>query len=166
MGQVRRLQVFHHRCCRAMAGVNTWKTRKLKIASAALLQKLGLKPIHTYAQTRFLRAVGRIARMPTTRLSRQLPGAWTPDAVRHASNPPQRLGTRLRLALEVRIPLSSPKDKAAFGFQCRHGWGTWLDVASNLSKPTRHAWHELTQAHPVLARDHNDTTQAYLKQRP
>ena len=166
MGQVRRLQVFHHRCCRAMAGVNMWKTRKLKITSAALLQQLGLKPIHTYAQTRFLRTVGRIARMPTTRLSRQLLGAWLPDAVRHASNPPQRLGTRLRLALEVRIPLLSPKDKAVFGHQCRHGWGTWLDVASNLSKPTRHAWHELTQTHPVLSRDHNDTTQAYLKQRP
>ena len=166
MGQVRRLQAFHHRCCRVMAGISMRRTRRQHVTSASLLETLGLRPIHAYAQTRFLRAVGRIARMPTTRLPRQLLGAWMPDAVRHASNPPQRLGARLRLALEVRIPLLSPKDKSVFGFQCRHGWGTWLNVASNLSKPTRHAWHELTQTHPVLLRDHNDTTQAYLKQRP
>ena len=166
MGQVRRLQAFHHRCCRAMAGVNMWKTKHQHITSASLLEKLGLRPIHAYAQTRFLRAIGRIARMPTTRLPRQLLGAWIADAVKPATRPAQRLGTRLRLALEVRVPLLSATASAVFGYQSRHGWGIWLTVASSLSKPTRLAWHELTLAYPVLSRDHTDTTQAYLTQRP
>ena len=157
----------------------------ISIAVSSLLQEseflgreLGLKPIHTYAQTRFLRAVGRIARMPTTRLSRQLLGAWIPDAVRHLTRlqptpaPRKVLGSDLPSRYsthpaavdcqqgDVRAPVPTVTRLGHLAL-AQH----LIASTSDTTKKVRQVWHQLTQVHPVL-RDHTDTTKAYLKQRP
>ena len=68
----RRLRVFHNQCMRAMCRVNRLHTRKFRISTAQLCERLGIKTFDAYYNARLLRWAGHVARMPMDRMPRRL----------------------------------------------------------------------------------------------
>jgi len=71
-----RLQTFHRRCVRTMAGENRWTTWKYRITAFDLEQKLGLRDIQSYWAERHLRWLGHVVRMERWRLPLKILTAW------------------------------------------------------------------------------------------
>ena len=71
------LRCFHARCVRSMCRVNRWHTRKHRISTDELLQRLGLKTIDAYLSERQLQWAGHVSRMPFERLPRKMLSSWT-----------------------------------------------------------------------------------------
>ena len=72
----RRMRNFHNTCVRAMCRVNRLHTRRHRITSAELYQRLGIKSLDSYYNGRLLRWAGHVARMPMTRTPRRLLTGW------------------------------------------------------------------------------------------
>ena len=73
-----KLRVFHAQCVRAMCRITRWHTRKHRISSEELLNRLELKPIDTYINSRQLQWAGHVMRMPYERLPRKMITSWVP----------------------------------------------------------------------------------------
>ena len=63
-----KLRVFHARCTRAMYRMNRLHTRKYRITTEELLQRLDLKPIDAYINRWQLQWAGHVMHMPYERL--------------------------------------------------------------------------------------------------
>ena len=77
-----KLRVFHAQCVRGMCRVNRWHTRKYKISTRVLLDRLGLESIDTYAARRQLGWLGEARRMDWKRLPRKLLSCWVGDGAK------------------------------------------------------------------------------------
>ena len=77
--EFRKLQRFHHDCVRAMCRVNLSHTRRRRISMNTLLDEVGVRQIRWYYETRLLRWVGHVVRMPIDRLPRKMLTAWVPS---------------------------------------------------------------------------------------
>jgi hypothetical protein len=71
-----KLRTFHARCARAMCRVNRQHTRKHRITTVELLNRLRLKPIDTYVTKRQLQWAGHVIRMDYKRLPRKMMTSW------------------------------------------------------------------------------------------
>jgi hypothetical protein len=67
----RLLASFHHRCTRAMCGINLWHCRMHKITTESTLERLGILPIDKIFYTRQLKFLHRAACMDPSRLTFQ-----------------------------------------------------------------------------------------------
>ena len=74
-----KLRAFHARCTRAMCRVNRRHTRKHRITTDELLERLELKHIDSYVTKRQLQWAGHVMRMSFERLPRKIMTAWTPS---------------------------------------------------------------------------------------
>ena len=86
-----RLEKFHRRCVRSMAGTNMFTTRKLHISAFKLEQRLGLRGIKSYVAESSLCWLGHVARMSRDKLPRRRLTAWVqiPEGIKTES----KLGT-------------------------------------------------------------------------
>ena len=82
---LRRLENFHRKCVRAMAGTTMFMTWKHPISAFKLEQRLGLRGIKSYIAENALRWLGHVARMPFNKLPRRLLMAWVymPPGIKH-----------------------------------------------------------------------------------
>ena len=93
---------FHAYCARVMCGINMYHIQQYHITTASLLEKLGLKSIEHFFQSRFLRWSGHIARMSLSRLPRKFLTSWIADAKRPEGHPFTSWVTTLTKTLEAK----------------------------------------------------------------
>jgi len=107
---------------RMMCGVRWGQVIKHRITTNSLLERLGLKPIRQYIDSRILRWTGHVARMPWRRLPRKLITSWV-DHKRPRGRPPTSYviayttqGALKRNGLPVRYSEFSPiaQDRAVW----------------------------------------------------
>ena len=106
-----RLQSFHERCVRVIAGVNMWHVQAYRITSAEYLERAGINCIETYVHRRQLRWIGHVSRMPWDRLPRKFLSSWCYQA-RPVGRPVYRWGEGAEGAIKA-VELKV-KDWAAF----------------------------------------------------
>lgn len=70
------LRLFHARCVRGMCRVNRWHTRKHRISTLELLNRVGLTSIDVYVTKRQLRWAGHVVRMDFGRIPRRMLSSW------------------------------------------------------------------------------------------
>ena len=70
------LATFHHGCCRKIVGVSRWRQWKLRVSTVTIAETMGAMPIEWYIAKRSVKWIGHLARMPDTRLPKQLLFAW------------------------------------------------------------------------------------------
>ena len=70
------LRAFHARCARAMCRVNRLHVRLHQITTKELLDRLGLKSLDAYINTRQLQWAGHVVRMPYERIPRKMLSSW------------------------------------------------------------------------------------------
>ena len=97
----RRLRVFHNQCMRAMCRVNRLHTRKFRISTAQLCERLGIKSFDAYYNARLLRWAGHVARMPMDRMPRRLLTGWVRNR-RLVGAPQMTFGRTLNKALRAK----------------------------------------------------------------
>ena len=71
-----RLEKFHRRSVRAMAGTTTYMTWQHRISAFELEKRFGLRGIESYIAERALRWLGHVVRMDRDKLPRQILTAW------------------------------------------------------------------------------------------
>ena len=71
-----RLRCFHARCVRSMCRVNLLHTRRHRISTADLLDRMDMNEIDSYITRRQLRWAGHVARMEFERLPRKMLSSW------------------------------------------------------------------------------------------
>ncbi len=71
-----RLRVFHNQYIRSMCRVTRKHTWKRIISDDSLRQRMNLHPIEFYIYGRQLCLLGKVARMDTSRLPRQMLSSW------------------------------------------------------------------------------------------
>jgi hypothetical protein len=98
---LRSLQSFHRRCVRAMCRVTMRSTKKHRITTESLLERLGIRTMEYYLTARTLRWAGHVARMDMDRLPRKLLTGWV-DNKRPVGRPKLTYGHSLKKALKSR----------------------------------------------------------------
>jgi hypothetical protein len=71
-----RLRRFHNRCSRSMCRITMAHTIRHRITSESLFRRLGIQDLDRYYHNRVLRWAGHVARMPMSRMPRQLLTGW------------------------------------------------------------------------------------------
>jgi hypothetical protein len=71
-----RVRVFHNTCVRTMCKVTMRQVRKFRITTEKLCERLHICSLDTYYNSRLLRWVGHVARMPMDRMPRKLLTGW------------------------------------------------------------------------------------------
>jgi hypothetical protein len=66
--RMREMESLYLRMVRSCLGVTTYTTRKYKVTSEKLLERLGVKPLHYYLDLKVLAYAGHVERMGTHRL--------------------------------------------------------------------------------------------------
>ena len=112
---VRRLSVFHNRCCRALARVTRWTQWKHRIRSEHILQQVGLKQIQYFIDQRAIRWIGHIARMGDTRLPKMLFFSWAPGQKRKVGRTQKHYGHRIKHLL---VELAAKQTARESHLQC------------------------------------------------
>ena len=132
-----RLNLFHRRCVRTMAGLSRWQQQKKHVHDGELAEKLELETMKFYLRRRTLKWVGHVVRMDYDRLPRKLLFGWVNNG-RPRGRPPTSLGQRIeRLvddALEVTEPIIRRKVNG------KRGVG-WVEFAQD-----RVGWRQLVNA--------------------
>jgi hypothetical protein len=123
-----RLRVFHNRCVRSMCRVTMRHVIRHHISDSDLRDRVGLKPLDHYYNTRLLRWAGHVARMPMTRTPRKLLTGWVKHK-RPRGAPSMTFGRTLNKALKAaKIPSTQT--------------ATWIRLAQD-----RNEWRKLTHKH-------------------
>ena len=95
-----RLRVFHAMALRAMCRVSRKHTWEHHIATEDLMSQLGLDGMEYYVARRQLGWLGHVARMPASRLPRQMLSAWVPHP-RPVGAPRMTYGRSISKAFDV-----------------------------------------------------------------
>ena len=98
-----RLRVFHNTCVRSMCRVTMHHVIRHHITDAQLRERVGVKDLDHYYNTRLLRWVGHVARMNTNRLPRKLLTCWVRNK-RPVGAPQMTYGRTVNKALNSGIP--------------------------------------------------------------
>ena len=96
-----RLRVFHNTCVRSMCRVTMHHVIRHHITDAQLRERVGVKDLDHYYNTRLLRWVGHVARMNTNRLPRKLLTCWVRNK-RPVGAPQMTYGRTVNKALNSR----------------------------------------------------------------
>ena len=94
---MRRLKVFHTKCCRSMIGVTTWEVADYSILNENVLKLVGIMSMEDIVHYRRLVWMGKIARMPLDRFPRKFLAAWTDCPIGNSYSRPhgrRQLSTR------------------------------------------------------------------------
>ena len=121
----RELSCFHHQCIRAMCRLNRKHAREHRISSDDLMNRLNIKPIHSYVTKRQLRWAGHVSRMDFGRLPRKMISSWV-RSKRPRGAPKMTYGRTLKRSLhraginpEQWVELAADRD-------------TWRELLNNL----------------------------------
>jgi hypothetical protein len=99
--ELQRLRVFYNRCIRSMCKVTMKQVFVHRISTAELLERLGIRSLDYYYNTRLLRWAGHVARMPMTRTPRRLLTSWV-DHKRLVGAPAMTIGRTINKALKAK----------------------------------------------------------------
>ena len=124
-----RLRSFHNRCARSMCRISIAHTIRHSITSESLFRRLGIMDLDSYYHNRVLRWAGHVARMPMSRMPRQLLTGWVAHP-RPIGCPEMTFGRTLKKALKRN---DLPTDFAA-----------WSAIARDRSR-----WRLLTHSTPT-----------------
>ena len=122
------LRSFHHRCVRAMCGINMWHVEHCRITTAQCLQLSQLRSIETYVVRRQLQWAGHVARMEEHRLPRRFLTAWCYQA-RPAGGQEFTYGKGLEFALRY------AKVDVATWMEVAQDRPAWKGIIRNIAEP-------------------------------
>ena len=73
---MRKLRVFHTRCCRSILGITMWEVAMYSVTNENVLRHISLPPMDDIVHYRRLTWMGKLARMSTENFPRKFLNAW------------------------------------------------------------------------------------------